>query len=71
MYVWSVVASNKMMVGLVSHEDIRYLDKTNQMGMDFMSTPQFLESVAKEHGTQDFLFWNPEIARPESRLFLC
>lgn len=71
MYVWSVVASNKMMVGLVSHDDIRYLENTNQMGMDFMAAPQFLESVAREHGSQDFLFWNPESSRPEPRYFLC
>ena len=71
MYVWSVVACDKLMVGLVSHDDIRYLADTNKMGMDFMGTAPFLESVAAQHGNQDFLFWDPETARPESRYFLC
>lgn len=71
MYVWSVVACDHLMVSLVSHDDIRYLDNTNQMDMDFMGTAPFLESVAAQHGEQDFLFWNPETAVPESRYFLC
>lgn len=69
-YVWSVVACHKMMVGLVSHKDIRYLANANQMGMDFMETAPFLSGIAENRGEQDFLFWNPDIAQPEPRLFL-
>lgn len=69
-YVWSVVACHKMMVGLVSRDDIRYLGNTNQMNMNFMETVPFLSGIAQSHGEQDFLFWNPEAASPEPRFFL-
>ena len=70
-YVWSVVASNKMMVGLVSHDDLRYLENSNRMGMDFIGTHPLLASVEAEHGEQDLLYWNPDTSVPESRSFLC
>lgn len=69
-YVWSIVACKKMMVGLVCQDDIRYMDNTNRMGMNYMAAAPFLSSIAESQGQQDFLFWNPDTANPQAKYFL-
>lgn len=58
-YVWTIIDAPNCIVGYVSDQGIQYFTDTNEFGWNYQSSNEFFKTIAKDEGSQNFLFWHP------------